>query len=379
MIFNEGGFGLYMTLWPIYIASLGASPTQIGLVIGLTGFARMLFLLPSGLLSDRLTHRTLIAGGRAMAVAGLLLIAASRRWWQLIPATTVMAAGTLAFPAISNAIAENAGQGWNRTRAFTLIYTVGPSAAYLITPTLGGFIAAQLSLRILFLCSALLTAGAVTAFATITPRPVVAHDGPPATYRSTLGERTILTVFALQLATIFVLTLGATLVPNFLQDVHGLGIERIGWLGSSAAIGSAILGVVIDRVAVFRRPLSAVALSTAAVAGMLVLMLVGRAFWLFALAYLLRGGYMVAWAAFYGALGEVTPDRLRGRVYALAELVAGAAVTGAPFVAGWLYSLRPTAPLMAGLLLIVPLLIAIAWARHALQSAPAPALAEKRA
>lgn len=45
-LLNEGAVGFFFTLWPLYIASLGASPPEIGLVIGISGILRLLFLLP---------------------------------------------------------------------------------------------------------------------------------------------------------------------------------------------------------------------------------------------------------------------------------------------------------------------------------------------
>ncbi len=379
MIFNEGGLGIYQTLWPIYIASLGASPPQIGLVIGLLGLCRLVYLVPSGMLGDRIPPRTLIVSARLVAAFGTFLLGLAQSWWHLIPGVFIMSAGTIAFPALSSTIAERAGNGWARTRAFTLIYTVAPSAAFLVTPTLGGFIAEHVNLRALLFISAGLTATGAAIFSTIERGSVSTQEGPPVTYRSALVERPIRLHLLLMFATIFVLTLGVTLAPNFLQDIHAVSIERIGWLGSIAAIGSALLGLVISRVAPFRRPLAGIALGITSVAGMLGLLLTGRSFIWFVFAYLLRGGFMVAWSTFYAALGEVTPDRLRGRAYALAELLAGAGMAVAPFVAGWLYGWRPQAPMVAALLTIPLLLLAIATVARLLRTdqPPAPTLVEE--
>lgn len=379
MIFNEGGLGVYMTLWPIYIASLGASPPQIGLIIGLLGFARLVFLAPSGMLSDRIPPRRLIVLARSMAALGLLLLAFAQTWWHLIPGIMIMSAGTIAFPMLSNVIAENAGSGLARTRAFTLIYSVGPSGALLIAPPLGGLIAAGFGLRAIFVAAAALTAVSVVAFSTMAPKPIAQQDGTPVTYRRALADRPVRLLLLLQFATIFILTAGVTLVPNFLREVHGLTIDQIGWIGGCGAIGSALLGLTINRVRIFQRPLAGIALSVIAVGGMLVLLLISRNFWFFPVAYLLRGGFVVAWSTYYAALGEVTSDRLRGRVYALAELLAGAAMTGAPFVAGWLYDVTPTAPIIAGLLAIGPLLLAIGLAAQTLRPKedPTPQMVEE--
>ncbi|MDI3340952.1 MAG: MFS transporter [Sphaerobacter sp.] len=359
MLFNEGSLGIYQTLWPLYIASLGAAPEQIGLVIGLLGAARLVALLPSGMLGDRVPARTLIVGGRLAVAVGTLLLGLAQAWWQLIPGVIIIGVGTITFPALSNAVAELAHDSHERTRAFTLIYTIGPSAAWFVTPTIGGLIAEHVSLRALLFVASGLAAICAAIFATIAAGAATTQEGPPVTYRSTLAERPVRQVLLLQFVTLFVLTMGVTLAPNFLQDVHAISRERIGWLGSCAAVGSALLGLTISRVARFRRPLTGIALATTAVGGTLLLLLVGHSFAWFVFAYLLRGGYMVAWSTYYAALGEVTPNRYLARVYALAELLAAAGLMLAPFAAGWLYEREPRAPLLVALLAIPVLLLAI--------------------
>jgi len=75
----------------------------------------------------------------------------------------------------------------------------------------------------------------------------------------------------------------------------------------------------------------------------------------------------------------VSSERLRGRVYALAELLAGAGMAAAPFVAGWLYGWRPQAPMVASLLTIPLLLLAIATVARLLRTEQPsePALVEE--
>ncbi|HEU5424247.1 MAG TPA: MFS transporter [Nitrolancea sp.] len=375
MACNEGAFGIYTTLWPLYIAALGATPPEIGLVMGFMGLARLLALLPSGLIADRVPPRRLIVGGRSLTVAGMFLLALAQNWWQLIPAAMILTLGNVAFPSISSTIAESAEGDRERTRAFTMIYTVGPSITLLATPALGGLIADQVGLRAVFAVAAALTGVAVLAFGTITPRPVPAHDGPPATFGEVLAIRPIALIAALEFVTLFILSLGVTLVPNFLQDVHGINTGVIGLLGSFSAVGSIILGIMISRLRPLQRPLAAVALSSATVALSLALLSAGNHLAIFALAYALRGGFSVAWSLFSAAYGEVAPRRLHARTFALGELSAGLGFSSAPFLAGWLYDLAPVAPLLLALGLAVPLLAAILLVERALRR-PRLAVAE---
>ncbi|MEZ4520504.1 MAG: MFS transporter [Thermomicrobiales bacterium] len=137
MLFNELSIGFYQTLNPIYIESLGASPGLVGAVIGIQGLVRLFFLAPAGWIADRISMRRLIVGGRSMTVLGLILYGLAQEWWQLLPAILIVSVGNVSFPVISKAIADSSDDA-TRTRAFTLIYTVGPSSALVVSPLLAG-------------------------------------------------------------------------------------------------------------------------------------------------------------------------------------------------------------------------------------------------
>jgi MFS family permease len=376
MSLNEGAFGIYQTLWPLYVAALGANPAQIGIVIGLSGILRLFALMPSGLVADYIPPRAMIVGARSLTAMSMFLYGIAQGWWQLIPMAIVGALGNIAFPTISSTIAEAAGPGRQRTRAFTLIYTVGPAVALLVTPALGGLVADLLSLRAIFFVGAGLTAIAVGFYSRITPRPVKRHSGPPITYRSTITQRSILLICLLEMATLFTLTLGVTLAPNFLQDVHGVGTGTIGVLGSISAAGSIGLFAIISRVQRFHQPLLAIALSIAAVGGSLALLVVGKSLPFYALSYFLRGGYTVAWSLFAAALGDIASDRFRGRAFALGEIMGGAGYAFAPFAAGWLYEIKPVTPLIVGVIMVVPLVFGAQWINRVVREAT-PVLIEE--
>jgi MFS family permease len=78
------GVGLQIVLWPLYIASLGATPVLIGLVIGGVEIIRTVLVIPAGTLSDRLSTRTMILATTAMMVPGGAIIAIAQNWWQAL-------------------------------------------------------------------------------------------------------------------------------------------------------------------------------------------------------------------------------------------------------------------------------------------------------
>jgi MFS family permease len=373
MLFNELAIGFYQTLNPLYIESLGASPGLVGAVIGIQGLVRLIFLVPAGWIADRIPMRTLIAGGRSMTVLGLVLYGLAQEWWQLLPAILIMSVGNVSFPVISKAIAD-ASDDATRTRAFTLIYTVGPSSALLVSPLLAGPLADAVALRAIYFAAACAGAVSVLFFSRLRPVELPIEDGPGGGYRAVFAFRPVLIVCGIFMALLLVLTSGFTLVPNYLQDVHGVGISTIGQFGSIFALGSVILGVVISRVPALSRPWNALLLTTLLCPVAFLLFYFGGDVWVFGLGFLFRGGYLVAWSLIYAALGEVTPERLRSRAFALSEVLGGTGFAIAPFIAGALYEVDPTLPLLAATAATVPLLIAMVIVRRYVTNPGSPVL-----
>jgi MFS family permease len=363
MLFNELSVGFYQTLSPLYIESLGASPGLVGVVIGVQGLVRLFFLAPAGWIADRIPMRTLIVGGRSMTVLGLVLYGLAQEWWQLLPAILIMSVGNVSFPVISKAIADSSDDA-TRTRAFTLIYTVGPSSALIISPLLAGPLADGVALRAIYFAAAAASAISVLFFTRLRPVEVSVDDEPGGGYRDVFAFRPILIVCGVFMGLLLVLTTGFTLVPNYLQDVHGVGIRAIGQFGSVFALGSVILGVAIARVKGLSRPWNALLLSTLLCPIAFLLFYFGGSIWIFGIAFLFRGGYLVSWSLIYSALGEVTPSRLRSRAFALLEVLGGGGYAIAPFIAGALYVVDPSLPLLVAIVGTIPLVVAMLFVRR---------------
>ena len=358
MMTTQGAFGGFQTLWPLYIAALGASPSQVGLVIGLVEAMRLGALLPVGVLGERFAPKWVITGGLLLKVLALVLYALAGTWWQLLPAGFLFAVGAI-FPAILAEIAAVAGDGPERVRTFTLMNTVAPAIGLLIAPAIAGLIAARASLHGVFLFAALLTAAAAGLFATLAPRPPAPAQPVAVTYRSTLAQQAIRRWLLLEMAAVFALGLGITLIPNYLHDYQGVSNGAIGFFASLSAAGSIVLGLLVHRVPALRQPVRGVTLALGASALALLLVLAGQSLPAFVAAYVLIGGFFATWTLFEAVLSGVTPAAYRARTYALAELMSGAGISLAPFIAGVLYERDPRAPVLAGLVCIVTLVAAM--------------------
>jgi MFS family permease len=359
MVLWDFGIGLYLALWPLYIESLGASPFEIGLLIGGYGLLRIALTLPSGIVADRASRRKLIIGTTFISVPSVLGYGFAQEWWHLIPPYFLMAMSNFGLPALSSYIADAAGV--NRARAFTLIYVVGPSAALILSPVIGGWLGDQFSLRVPFFLSAACYLAATVVFAFIRERPHAAtHSGPTGGYRAAVQLPAVRWVSALQFGVLAVLTIGVTLLPNYLEDVHEIGIQTIGWYGGIAAVGSILLSLAISRLR-FMTASRGIALATVSVGIVCAMTLVGGNSWFLAVAFLMRGGFSVAWSLFAAVLGDVTPQHLRGRAFALAEFLGGIGYGLAPFAAGALFGWRSGAPLAITALTAAPVALLALW------------------
>src|SRR6195256_3518240 len=77
-----------MAYWvlPAFLASLGAGPTQLGLIEGVAESVASLAKLFSGYLTDRIDRRKpLVVAGYAVANAVKPLLAVVTAWWPVLP------------------------------------------------------------------------------------------------------------------------------------------------------------------------------------------------------------------------------------------------------------------------------------------------------
>jgi predicted MFS family arabinose efflux permease len=366
VLLNQFSWGLSNTFTALYLTELGASPAVVGLMIGMTGFLPLGFLLLSGILIERFSPRLLVVAGRTCTTAGAFLYVLAQEWWQLFPALLVIAAGNIAWPVISKIIADASGER-DRTRAFTLVYVVAPSIALLVAPTVGGFIADWSSLRIVYLATGIVQVFTVLLLTRIQSPPKPESQPQPARYGELLKLPAVLLVGALQLLVSINLEIGFAFVSKYLNEQFLIDYGTIGRLGSVAALGSIILSLLVARVRFFGQPVNALFFATAICLPSMALLLGDGALWMLLLSYLLMGGWTVAWEMFRPILVDVVPERLQVRAFALSQVLGFASFAVGPLAAGLLYAVSPELPLIVGAAVSLPALAAIVLVWRALQ------------
>jgi MFS family permease len=345
------GEGLFIYLQPLYVQQLGANPVQIGGVLSLAGFSMAASFLPGGILADRVSRKKMMLAGWGLGLVAALVMAAARDWREFIPGAMLYTFSAFCVPAINATIAD-AADGAPLERVLTLVYA-GFWAGSIVSPWVGGWLARLVEMRAIYVVAAMCFALSTTVVLMIKPQPARARMSAwqmPSvqSLRSSVALGVI--VFAVFLA----MYIGQPLAPNFLRDA-GWPVERIGLIGSLHALGVTVLSPTIGRwSATASRKLGGLLMGQSLVWASLGLLLVGAR----AMPGLALGGFFMRGG--YGACRNLTSAHIAGRVlpenrgaaFGLAETSMASAQMVAPYLAGWLYSLRPAAPIWVGLALV---------------------------
>ncbi len=361
MVFLEGTFGAYVSIWPLWIDYLGAPVAVVGLLLGAGGFLRLGVLIPSAAIAELLGYRRAILISRAVTGGGLLVAAVATHWSHLLLVILATAVGELAFPLVQSLVAGLGGE--QPVRSFTLVFAVGPSVALIVAPLLCGLLVDIWGMRAAFVLAAAFTAISLLCFSRIVDPPAATSRaaGTASTYRAAAADPGVRLVIGLLLAAVFALSLGTSFVPVFLEDVRGMSPATIASLSAAGALGSAKFGLAVARLRrLHESPFVAVAIAVAATALSFILFRSTAATALLLLAFLFRGGLFSTWALLAATLGELAPAAHRARAFALGEMAGGIAFALGPMAAGPLYEQRASLPLEAATalaLLLVPALV----------------------
>ena len=342
------GEGLFLHIQPLHIEQLGANSVQIGTVLSAASIVRALAFLPSGILADRLPRKRLILGAWILGPLAAILMGLARSWQGLIPGLLVYASSAYCIPAI-NAYLAHAVRGYEVERTFTTVYAVH-TAGGVVSPAVGGWLAGAAGMGTVYYVAAVLFVLSAVAVVQLAPQQAPHPRVRDARWRPLLSRRFL--AFAGLILFIFAaMYLGFPLVPNYLAEVRGWDVTRIGLLGSLQALGMTALGLLLGRVANGKRAWG-LAAGQSLVWTSTLLLVWARAVPLVGLAYLLRGAYQACRSLTQARSSRLGPEGERGLLLGATETLIAAAQIVAPYLAGWLYANDPALPLKASLALI---------------------------
>lgn len=350
------GFGLYGTLWPLYVEKLGGSALAIGGLATLAGVVTAASALPGGYCADRLDRRGLIRWGWALAVPAPFLFAWAPHWQWLSLGVLLYFGTSFSTPAAQAYIQVEAGS------RLALVYNVVMGAfaiGAVLGPAVGGFIVGRVGFPPVFYLS-----GIIFLVSTVIVWPIdrAPSTGAPRRF-SWRGRPRLYRWIALTAVLALAGGLAGPYVVPFWRTVGGLSVQTIGLLsGLTLLVGAAtgpLWGRLAERVGL---PFALGLGVSVGIVGIVGLFGWPRILWLQVGAAGVRGVGGGSHLLTGVAVGRVVRAPEAGTAYGVLNLAAEAAGALAPFPGALLYRLRPEAPLVFQTAILV--LVAV-WAMTA--------------
>jgi MFS family permease len=231
-------------LLPLYIANLGASITQVGLVFTLSNIVPLVLQVFGGWFSDNYGRLRAVAIGSIGGVLGHLILPYATHWgWVLLGLSVGSIARSMVGPSFSAFIAEQSSEE-NRGRVYGITDTMF-MIIQVVGPPLGGLLVSRFDFRLMLLVSAFLytLAALLRVRMARTAGRQERETSQELTWRSLKSSVTIMFGMLVSggLITWVFITDGVrdtafhiseTLFPLYLEGAGGLSASEIGWLGS---------------------------------------------------------------------------------------------------------------------------------------------------
>ena len=348
------GEGLFVYIMPLYMEQLGATPQEVGAVLGLAAFLAACSFIPGGILADRFDAKKIMVWGWAMGAIASLGMGLAPTWHVFIPWILLYNVSAYCIPAINTYIAEASG---DIPLEHTITVTfAGYAAGSIVSPFVGGRLAEALGTPPLFIIGAALFA--VSFFIALGVRSHAAHLNYAKHRDQSLREqigglRPLIPLYA-RLFFVFFAALSGTILPaNFLSTL-GWNIGAVNSLGGTAsATGAMVLSLALGRLAAGRR-------RRGLLIGQLLVFLSMLSFTLSTTAqralpiagYFLLGAVPTLRELSNAQIAGLAKDHLRGTALGMNETIYSLARSVAAVLAGALFAFNSRAPFMAALVLI---------------------------
>ncbi len=358
MLLWGSGEGLWYYVQPLYIKSLGADSLEIGLVMSLGPVLMVLGFVPVGIVADRYGRKRVMLGGSLMGVLSVVLLALAQDWRQSIPGFLLYFGSGCCLPAIQSYIAH-ASEGRNLNRTFSLVYAAF-ALGLIVFPTVGGWLAEAGGFALPLILAAVFYVASTVMIVFVDEQPIT-RSARGTGFEDVLSNKRLVSISALSVVVFLALYLGQPFAPNYLQEVVGIDLSWIGFMGSAHALGATVLGVALGRLS---EGIAGFILGQALVGVSLILMLNTRAMPLLFVAFFLRGAYNACRALALGLAGKVVGETNAGLAYGMLNSAIGTSMVLAPYVAARLYTARNDLPfLVAAGLIVVAMAVSTAVLR----------------
>jgi len=171
-------FQMLLAPFPIYVQSIGGTPSQLGLVVGILALTAVLSRPFAGWLADHKGRRIGLIAGAAIFILSHLLYSIARDVGWVIPIRLLHGVGLALFTTSYIAFIADMAPPSRRGEAFGLAGLASP-IALLFSPLLGAWIAGEEEFTRLFLASAFVSAISLAVAASLPESLKYAQDPKP--------------------------------------------------------------------------------------------------------------------------------------------------------------------------------------------------------
>ena len=341
------GEGLFFNFQPIYLKELGSNEQQIGFILGAFGVAMAITHIPAGRLADRIGRRPLLIIAWLTGLASTVVMAVARELPLFVAG--MIGYGLTAFVASPLGSYVTAARGDFPVRTALAFTTATFNMGMVLGPWVGGLISARHDLRTVYIFAVGSFVVSLLFILFIEKQPVDHHDpdSPPV---DLMQNRKLLSFFGVVGFSVFAMYLAQPLTANFIYDVRGLLLDRIGIVFAIGALGNAVIAVTLS----FVNPRLGFPLAQAMVGGFALLIWLGTSLPLILLGYFLLGGFRAARPLAMAQARELVHNSQMGVTFGMMETIYAAIFIVTPPLAGYLYYFNPamTYPLSFALIAV---------------------------
>ena len=355
------GMGMHTNILPLYLKSLGASGSGVGVVFSLNGLLRGLVMVVGGYLMHRFSRKwVFVSGWIVAAIAGLIYAFVPTIWGVMIAA--MMMGMSVISPIARSSMLMSLAPTTKDFREAMFLISMSFSAAFVIGPPIGGFVAWAFGWRWVFLTfTALVLVGTVLIVTYLPDVPPIAGGGSPAGILR--GMLKIIKTHRRLIVGFLLIAMSGTVAgavaPLLFKAKFHMDEREIGLISSLWPLGAFVLSMIVNKKGL-TSIIASIKTAAGMVAGALAALLpvkIGAP-----LFYFLRGGSFMALSLTQATLGEVIEPEESGVAFTAAgALTSWAGMLG--FLAGgWMYDRAPSLPFVVSAILGAgALLVLITW------------------
>ena len=342
------GNGIVAPVLPLYAMEFGVGGALVGMLITLFGVGRLVANIPAGILSERFGRRPFLSLGPALIAVGAVGAAMATTFEMLLFWRFVQGIGSGIYMTTSAAVLVQLSTSGRRGYVMALYQGFLLLGAG-VGPALGGALAARFGSAAPFWGYAVVAVAALllVLFAFREPQEAEPDEeettGPPVTMREFLRNRAYVLLCTITFWIFFTRTAGQWLaIPLVGNQRFGLTVDLIGLaLTSSAVANAAMLPLVGPATARFGA-VTVAALSTALVAGALILVAFAEAVPVYWAALVMLGiGSGFNGPSVAAAIADITPSNLFGPAMGTQRAIADTGFVSGPIIVGLVHDLTP--------------------------------------